>query len=336
MLKSFKTYPFLSSMDEPNKIHLTEDEERSKADTTTESDSMLERIAGEATRVTTGETRFVLHLNKNDLQSNYLVSGGGKKLIEKMSDDEVKDFLNSHYASGASAADRKSTRIEEIGKVVEKFSKMLQTGPVNKYLDKPDATVIIDVPDSLAAQLKAATPDVTKAREILSKMMNHNYYVMTINNGKAKGEIANKIDTEKDVEELKKVFDPSIVMNYPIKQILTAAKNEWDELNEPTPVGPSDKEDSPTGPTETPTGPTGGAETPTGPTGAAETPTGPAGTPEPPPTPLDHSEMYNQMKGLWDAWSETGLKADDKMMELIRDMWRDLRSKRRTPAPPAA
>jgi hypothetical protein len=270
---------------------------RAKADTTTSQDSQLEIVASEAAYSKTGETRYVIYLSKSDLDGHYLKQGGGAGLVDVMDDEEVKTFVENPTFVGS--------RIREIGN--DSSFRNLIAVPVSKYTTKANTAVIIDVPDALASQLKGAASEISAARGVLKKMMNHKYYVMTLNIA-ATQKIASKVDAARDnLDALKKAFNPEVMVNYPIKQVRVAAQNEWDELHSSSDedgVGEPKSEPKP-------------EEKPTEPKPAEPKP---EEKPSAEKKDLTHEELLSQMKDLWATWRSRGEEVPPELRDFITKM----------------
>lgn len=74
-----------------------------------------------------------------------------------------------------------------------------------------------------------------KIRAVLTKILDHRYYRMTIDNAKAKQVVA-KVETATSTDEKHAAFDPNILFNYPIAQVKKGALDEWNELRGKTPA----------------------------------------------------------------------------------------------------
>lgn len=105
-----------------------------------------------------------------------------------------------------------------------KFSSLFNTAGNNDY------TVLMNIPSTLASSYQAAVKGSDKAElgKVLSQVLNHKYYVMTLNNPMAK-KIAAGMDSAHNLEEKKAAFNPNCIVNHPSKQLLTMAKNEWNQ-----------------------------------------------------------------------------------------------------------
>lgn len=196
-----------------------EDPDRARPDSTTSADSKLAQIATEATSVTLGEARLVLHLSQKDLVGLYLKAGGGAALIDAMTDAEILSFTADPFAG--------KTRIVEMPENFT-FAESIKS-PANEFTRGSTSAVIIDAPKAMIAEIRAAGTDIVKARDILKRLMGHKYYVMTLDVSKAKAFETN-VGTASDIDELKAVFNPNCLINYPIKQTKVAAMNEWNAL----------------------------------------------------------------------------------------------------------
>ena len=170
----------------------------------------LQKISSQVISVPSGQVRVVIHLSLQDLVTHYLKIGGGKAVIEGMEEAEIRE-LCLNPMSGQS----------KIVQMPDKFNFSQQLKSKEGIVQD---TVLLNIPKTLIASLVALKDDafsLEKAKVILSKMMNHTYYIMSINN--VKGEkIAAAVDA--NAEE----FNPYVIENYPIRGELVSAKNEWD------------------------------------------------------------------------------------------------------------
>lgn len=209
---------------------LSEDEpSKASRDTTTEGDSSLERITSEVMNPSSADIRFVLFLNEKELSSHYLKSGGGKEVVDLMDDAEVTAIAKADYDN---------TRLKQF--TTPNFDLIDLLKPTS-FASSANRAVLIDVPKSLVTELQSinrrassamATPaDKDALKEHLKKMMSHKLYVLTLNIPKAK-KISGMTRSKGGVEKWVEVFDPSVISNYPIKQVLVSAKDEWDEAHD--------------------------------------------------------------------------------------------------------
>lgn len=204
---------------------LLEDEpERARGDSTTSDSSKLADIVSELMLPTSADTRFVLYLTATELKAHYLKSGGGVSAIDLMDDTELTELARKS---------KDKSRLVEFGKTF-KFSELIT--PPSSF-STAERAVVIDVPGSITSAIEntgrraASALSDTAALEAfkteLKKAMSHKLYVLTLNIPKSK-KIAAEMDTKSGTDEWVEVFDPSVIENYPIKQILVSAKNEWD------------------------------------------------------------------------------------------------------------
>jgi hypothetical protein len=186
--------------------------------------SALATLAGELMTPAPSETRLVVFLPHAWLKSLYLIPGGGGKLIDELDDAEITDIATSTPVSDTKDG---KARIVEL-KPGFSFKSML-TPP--STIGSADRAVLINAPKKLVAELRAAGTDVSKAREVLKKLMSHKIYVMTLNLSKANNfKLITKMNAARNADEMAKVFNPAIIENYPIHSVLVQAIGEWESL----------------------------------------------------------------------------------------------------------
>lgn len=191
------------------------------------SKSSLQHIVTELFVKNPTEDRFVIFLDDRALTTLYLQSGGsGKKLLEIIDDAELDALANKksrivHFDTWNTLSD-------------------LITPPTN--YSSSNRAVMIDYPKSLTNKFVDAVVKVKqdpnaehkqKLRDEIARLLNHKYYVLTINITKAK-KIAVEVDAAgTDTDALLDVFDPYVIENYPVKTVLNGARNEWYQKKDP-------------------------------------------------------------------------------------------------------
>jgi hypothetical protein len=291
---------------------------KARPDSTTAGDSKLDRVASEAMFAPTGERRVVIFLNRADLPALYLKQGGSE-LAERIDDAEATDF--------ASNPEGDTTRFRVMPKNF-KFADMVQV-PSNEYAHGADTIVLVDAPNKVIADLVAAGTDAKKAKAAIKNIIDHKHYVMTLS---AKGAAAAAADLSSgDEDKVRRAFNPAkLMLNYPIKQIRIAAQNEWDALakdgDAEAAVGSKASGDkaSAAGDVDDTRNPAVDAEGKLAATArGGDTTGGDDKGSTVVKKDLDHAEMMNQLRGLWDAWTESGRKASPEMRRFIKQMWLD-------------
>jgi hypothetical protein len=91
-----------------------------------------------------------------------------------------------------------------------------------KQAGNHECSVLLNVPDSLKREYDAAQDK----KQVLEKILDHKYYVMTISNGKAR-KIGDAVDAAKDFDGKLDTISPYIVVNYPGAQTIKQAKDKW-------------------------------------------------------------------------------------------------------------
>jgi hypothetical protein len=185
------------------------------------------RIVSDIMTPSSADVRLVLFLNEKELSAHYLKAGGGKEVIDLMEDSELQEL-----ARGTG-----NSRIVRFPAANFDLANLLKP-PAN--FSSSNRAVLIDVPKALiseldnlsrrAASAMASAPELEKLREHLKKLMSHNYYIVTLNIPKAKK--LTGMTRNKDLEKWVEAFDPNVISNYPVKQVLVAAKDEWDEAHD--------------------------------------------------------------------------------------------------------
>lgn len=178
----------------------------------------LVRVASEALQVNPGEVRFVIHLPYRHLKDYYLQTGGGQKLAgsEVFTDDMLRDFI-ADPSSGKSLMFR----------LPDQYTLHDISHPKNASING-EMAILIDVPRAMADKLKNPNLSLSLARKMLERVFNHKYYVMTLNTTKLK-ELPENLGQNSNKDEMVEKFNPYAIENYPIRQVLAAAKQEWNE-----------------------------------------------------------------------------------------------------------
>jgi hypothetical protein len=92
---------------------------------------------------------------------------------------------------------------------------------------KQGFAVLLDIPKDIADAVVKNKTNPTELRASLEQMMLHKYYVCTLNISKARA-IAQAVDgAEGDIEKQTLAFNPDVLENYPNRQRLNSAKEEW-------------------------------------------------------------------------------------------------------------
>lgn len=200
-----------------------DDPDRARGDSTTSDSSKLNDIVSELMLPSSADQRIVVYLTATELKSHYLKQGGGAQFIDVIEDDEL---VNIAKKSGG------NRRIVEFSPGF-KFSDILVKP---SGFSAAERAVIIDVPKQIFNAIESSRRRVASAladdaakqafREDLKKIMSHKYYVLTLNMVKAQ-RIVREMDSKSGTDEWAEVFNPEVIENYPIKQTLVAAKNEW-------------------------------------------------------------------------------------------------------------
>lgn len=204
---------------EPEKDTKADEPEKSSRDEKSSGISRLSTIVSEVIAPTEGEVRLVIFLPLSYLTSQYLKSGGGSGVIDAIKEPAEIQELVLDPSSGKS-------RIVQLPKGFT-FNSLLTIPKDCPTKSNADMAVLLDVPAKLMSDL-AAGQDLDEAKSVLKKIMSHKYYVLTLNMAKAK-KIAPAMRAAKDLESRRQAFNPTVIENYPVKQDLVAAINEWNE-----------------------------------------------------------------------------------------------------------
>ena len=159
--------------------------------------------------------RHVLFLNFNDLRALYLKAGGGKAVIDSIKDDAaLVTFAESKMGDG------------------ERFRlQAMRQGFTfaDEIKSKQGFAVLMDIPKAIADEVATNKTNPTELRASLEKMMLHKYYVCTLNLSKAKKIGPAMTSAKGDIEAQALAFNPDVLENYPNRQKLNSAKEEWED-----------------------------------------------------------------------------------------------------------
>lgn len=175
--------------------------------------SATERIVSELFSDTGTESRLVVFTSLNNLKAMYLKSGGGHALIDSFDPTVLANF--------------KADPLNARGPMVKLKKDFTFSQMVVPRKGQADMAIQIDVPNALWAQLETAASE-EEIKNVLTKMMSHKYYVMTLSTRKSNA-IRPAMGTARGTEERAEVFDPNIVANYPIRSVLMSAIAEWND-----------------------------------------------------------------------------------------------------------
>lgn len=174
-------------------------------------DSSLKAIAREV--MSTADHRFVLFTDKASLGSLYLKPGGGKLIVDNIKDDaDLTAFAEAKDYQGR-------FRLQPLPPKF-RFNDLINS--------KMDFAVLIDAPKQLVDELATNKSNPNALRQTLTKLMLHKYYVASLNLAKAKKIGPAMTKAGQDDEKIAVAFDPRVLENYPNRQTLLAAIDEWD------------------------------------------------------------------------------------------------------------
>lgn len=181
----------------------------------------LLHIASQILTPAAGAVRAVLYLPYRQLVDLYLKPGGGREVASAAVFDDAE--LGALVADPTAAHSR-------LVQMPDNFTfQQLLTSSDAKF--KSEVGVLIDIPKNLLAELKNSGTDTSAAREILSKIMSHKFYVMTLNVARAR-QLPASVAAASDVQTFVKRFDPNVIENYPHRTVRAAAIDEWDDAQE--------------------------------------------------------------------------------------------------------
>jgi hypothetical protein len=159
--------------------------------------------------------RHVLFMNYNDLKALYLKAGGGKAVIDAITDDaQLVVFAESKMGDN----ERFSLRAMRQGFTF-----------ADEIKSKQGFAVLMDIPKAIADEVVKNKTNPTELRASLEKMMLHKYYVCTLNLSKAKKIGPAMTSAKGDIEAQALAFNPDVLENFPNRQKLNSAKEEWEE-----------------------------------------------------------------------------------------------------------
>jgi len=172
--------------------------------------------------VETTDIRYVIFTRVGFLTTNYLKAGGGKGVIDHITDD------NELLKVAKGEATEKFV-LSKIGSTF-KFSSLVV--PTVSPTGGADTAIILNIPRDLSDTLEKAiaASDAKAARETLIKMMSFKFYVMSL-----KLQEALKIRRTMDVDDLDKrlsAFSPFFIRNFPNKIEWDGAKEEWADAHD--------------------------------------------------------------------------------------------------------
>jgi hypothetical protein len=188
------------------------------------SDSMSETLSTNLNKIVdellhTTDDRYVIFCTLGFVSKFYLKAGGGQGVIEQVKNDDVLKSISAFQARDAGFS------------LVKLDPKFQFTDLINSAGSSYNAAVILDIPKQLSDELEKAksSGDTNKIRETLIKMMSHKYYVMTLNVPQAKKISADMDKHRSAFDEQVTIFNPAVIANYPVKNILDSAKLEWQD-----------------------------------------------------------------------------------------------------------
>src|SRR5271167_1237978 len=243
--------------------------------------------------LTTGQVRFVLHLDRAELTSLYLkddpashlalakallgVKEGAERfslhaLVEDPATGEPNDPDSVAAAAKDAGVAQPAQPAQPAKPAVAAGTPKPAAKPKQKVAPKPKITLahpmssgykFSDLLKGAGGKDYTVLLDVpssvaaayTKAPspEALAQMMNHKYYATTISNSRA-AKIAPQLDAAAgDIDAEMTAFNPDIIVNYPAAQTIKQAKIEWNEKYQGKHQELTGAKPQPAAPTATPT-----------------------------------------------------------------------------------
>lgn len=198
---------------------LVEDPDSNDIDVDSAANEQLIKFVTSIKEAKDGTIRYVIRMHPDKLSVQYLKSGGGGDFVKQLTDEEVLDIAQN----------------SEQGKIFDKNEvQFLRPGYTFKQLITSQnvahkTAILLDIPEIISNELLNSKMDVSAARAALMRMMNHKYYVMSINTVLA-AKIQSAVEPNwNNVEKLTQIMNPAIVRNMPSNQELVYLKNLWIE-----------------------------------------------------------------------------------------------------------
>lgn len=204
-----------------------------------EADDPLSHVVSSILKpLTHGQTRVVVYMNRSDLTHLYLKSDEASRntLASALLGQKVESLsLLKSVLSEADPTNQPIVNPTPTVKSAPKVStnKVVVMRPNYKFSDlfknagNAECSVLLDVPTSLYDAYNKAPS--TEKLNLLSQMLNHKYYAMTLSNSHSKS-IAPMLDSHSgDLDAEMVAFNPIIIMNHPAAQTIKFAKQEWQE-----------------------------------------------------------------------------------------------------------
>jgi hypothetical protein len=209
--------------------------------------NMLQLIVSSLMRLNNITVRVALYVSELDLREFFLAgaksggTGDGSKILELIDSDEELVKIARHFNAGSpTTEDIKIRRILPEKPGMFKFSQLIDSTGVSQ---SPSDVILLNVPKQIFDKVKAAgadlsTPEKREAfRKSMTQLLSYRYYLMTLDLAQSK-KIASKMDAASNEEGWMEFFNPfRVIKNHPSKARLDAAKEVWNETQNPEIAG---------------------------------------------------------------------------------------------------
>jgi len=165
-----------------------------------------------------GSQRVVLRTSLENLKTHYTKTGGGHDLVKNLTDTAVTDIAKSMMRGGGSSQSPVEIQALNGGYPLSDLAK-----------GEKETVSLLNVPVELITGVTKAK-DAASARAALEKLMNHDYYIMTLNTQKMKDRSGALDKAGNNLERIINALNPhAVVVIHPNSVELHQAKKEWDE-----------------------------------------------------------------------------------------------------------
>ena len=182
------------------------------------SNDLLDSLIASVKNPGGGNSRVVIRTTVNVLKTNYLVAGGPKTMAGLLTPETAVILAQNSDDPGAAKSELQLEKQKllpfELDVMPSNFN---LTDMVKPSSSNFDIAILLDVPDDFISEFAQAgkSDDGSAAIASFTKMMNHRFYVFTIDIKKALS-IASEVDAAfSNNEKLKEVFSPYIIIAHP-------------------------------------------------------------------------------------------------------------------------
>jgi hypothetical protein len=204
---------------------------------------MLKLIVSSLMRINNITVRMAVYLTEADLRDIFLGGarkggkGDGSRVLELIDSDQELERIANHLKSNSPAAgDIRIRRIFPAKPGMFKFSQLIDTTGISHGTTD---VVLVNLPKQVFEKIRESANDVSSPekkkefRKQLELMFNYRYYLMSLDLNEAK-KISKKMNMGSNEESWAEAFNPfRVIKNYPVKSQLDAAKNAWNETQNP-------------------------------------------------------------------------------------------------------